>query len=53
MNFLEEPESPADVRVEIVSSRSVQVEWKAVYDGNSPILNYIIHYKNITGIKIQ
>ncbi|XP_022238881.1 Down syndrome cell adhesion molecule homolog [Limulus polyphemus] len=41
---LEVPDSPSDVRIEHVWSRSTSLSWTVPYSGNSPILKYIIHY---------
>lgn len=41
---LEVPDSPSDIRIEEVWSRSVSLSWTVPYSGNSPILKYIIHY---------
>uniref|UniRef100_A0A146KTM2 Down syndrome cell adhesion molecule-like protein Dscam2 n=1 Tax=Lygus hesperus TaxID=30085 RepID=A0A146KTM2_LYGHE len=41
----EVPEAPQALKVLDKSGRSVQLSWVAPYDGNSPILRYLIEYK--------
>ncbi|XP_066972085.1 cell adhesion molecule Dscam1 [Macrobrachium rosenbergii] len=41
----EEPEQPKNLRVVETHSRKVKLSWTAPYNGNSPIQNYLIHYK--------
>ncbi|XP_077564303.1 cell adhesion molecule Dscam1-like [Haemaphysalis longicornis] len=42
----EPPESPPGFNVTSVNSRSVGLAWNEPYSGNSPILSYLIQYKN-------
>ncbi|KAF6210674.1 hypothetical protein GE061_013781 [Apolygus lucorum] len=41
----EVPEAPQALKVLDKSGRSVQLSWVAPYDGNSPIIRYLIEYK--------
>lgn len=45
MGFLEPPEPPANFRVLETTSRSVKVQWRKPYDGNSPVLGYVVQYR--------
>ena len=42
----EPPEPPSAVFVTEVTSRSVTVSWSPAYDGNTPILGYMIQYRD-------
>ncbi|KAL3253629.1 hypothetical protein MRX96_054422 [Rhipicephalus microplus] len=44
----EPPEAPVEFNVTSVNSRSVSLAWREPYNGNSPILSYLIQYKNAT-----
>ncbi|CAB3249112.1 unnamed protein product [Arctia plantaginis] len=41
----EPPEPPANFRVLDTSSRSVRLQWRRPYDGNSPVLGYVVQYR--------
>ncbi|XP_028165502.1 Down syndrome cell adhesion molecule-like protein 1 [Ostrinia furnacalis] len=41
----EPPEPPANFRVLETSSRSVRLQWRRPYDGNSPVLGYVVQYR--------
>nr|XP_049704613.1 Down syndrome cell adhesion molecule-like protein Dscam2 [Helicoverpa armigera] len=41
----EPPEPPANFRVLEATSRSVRLQWRRPYDGNSPVLGYIVQYR--------
>ncbi|XP_049855344.1 Down syndrome cell adhesion molecule-like protein Dscam2 [Schistocerca gregaria] len=43
------PDPPAKVHLTDFYSRSVNITWKASYNGNSPIRTYIIQIKNSSG----
>ena len=45
----EPPETPSDFEVAQVSSRTANFSWVTPYNGNSPILKYIIEYKRTKG----
>ncbi|XP_049800134.1 Down syndrome cell adhesion molecule-like protein Dscam2 [Schistocerca nitens] len=45
----EPPEVPAGLTVLAVSSRAANLTWQQPYDGNSPILEYIVQYKTGNG----
>ncbi|XP_064651143.1 cell adhesion molecule DSCAM-like isoform X4 [Lineus longissimus] len=49
LTVLEKPEAPSGIDVEKVDSRSALLMWKAPFDGNSEITNYVIQYKNSSG----
>ena len=44
--FAEPPEPPTAVFVSDVSSRSVVVTWYPSYDGNTPVLSYVLQYRD-------
>ncbi|KAG6449961.1 hypothetical protein O3G_MSEX006309 [Manduca sexta] len=41
----EPPEPPANFRVLETTSRSVKLQWRRPYDGNSPVLGYVVQYR--------
>ncbi|KAI5643094.1 fibronectin type III domain-containing protein [Phthorimaea operculella] len=41
----EPPEPPSNFRVLETTSRSVRLEWRRPYDGNSPVLGYVVQYR--------
>ncbi|XP_031765665.1 cell adhesion molecule Dscam2 isoform X2 [Galleria mellonella] len=41
----EVPELPKNIRIIDQQSRSIQISWTQPYAGNSPIINYIVQYK--------
>ncbi|CAG9789295.1 unnamed protein product [Diatraea saccharalis] len=41
----EPPEPPSGFRVKETSSRSVVLQWRRPYDGNSPVLGYVVQYR--------
>lgn len=43
----ERPDAPIMLQVVEVASRSVRLSWKRPFDGNSPIIGYLIQYQNI------
>lgn len=43
------PEIPFGLKVLDKSGRTVQLSWLAPYDGNSPIIRYIVQYKMLKG----
>lgn len=53
MNFVfcvpcaEPPEVPSHLEVIEVSSRSVKLSWRRPFDGNSPVLSYVVQYQPI------
>lgn len=46
---IEVPEAPRALKVLDKSGRLVQLSWSAPYDGNSPIIRYLIEYKVAKG----
>lgn len=42
------PESPKNVRIITQDSRSIQISWNVPFNGNSPLEEFIIHYKKIS-----
>lgn len=41
----EQPDIPLNLECRGVSSRSVKLSWKRPFDGNSPMLSYIVQYQ--------
>ncbi|XP_022248096.1 Down syndrome cell adhesion molecule-like protein Dscam2, partial [Limulus polyphemus] len=41
----EPPDTPQDLQVTLVTSRSVTIEWASPYSGNSPIIEYEVQWK--------
>lgn len=41
----EPPEPPSNFRVLDTTSRSVRLQWRRPYDGNSPVLGYVVQYR--------
>ncbi|XP_053613669.1 cell adhesion molecule Dscam2-like isoform X2 [Plodia interpunctella] len=41
----EPPEPPSNFRVVETTSRSVRLQWRRPYDGNSPVLGYVLQYR--------
>lgn len=46
---MEPPEAPQLVDVAHISSRSIGLRWPIPFDGNSPILKYIVEYRRVQG----
>lgn len=44
---MEPPEAPQVVDVAHIASRSIGLRWSVPFDGNSPILKYIVEYKRL------
>lgn len=47
--ILEPPDAPQDAKVLEFGSRTAKIGWTAPYSGNSPIQQYIVHYKEEAG----
>lgn len=45
----EVPETPKNIRVVDQGSRSISLAWTQPYAGNSPIINYIVQSKLVSG----
>ncbi|XP_040566562.1 cell adhesion molecule Dscam1 isoform X3 [Lepeophtheirus salmonis] len=45
LSVVESPEPPSSVHITELSSRSINLAWYPAYDGNSPVLQYIVQYK--------
>lgn len=45
MSSKERPDVPLNLECRGVSSRSVKLSWKRPFDGNSPMLSYIVQYQ--------
>ena len=43
--YSEPPEPPTNVYITEVSSRSISLAWYPAFDGNSPVLHYMVQYK--------
>ena len=48
----EVPEQPKNLRINSQQSRSLQLTWSQPFAGNSPIEEYHIFYKQITGMYV-
>jgi len=46
----EAPEQPVNLRLMEQQSRSVQISWLESFNGNSPLINYMIQYKLPSGL---
>jgi Down syndrome cell adhesion molecule len=51
--YSESPDSPSNLEVLEVKSRTVKLSWKRPYDGNSPVLSYLVQYKPLNSIHEQ
>ncbi|GAB1598659.1 Down syndrome cell adhesion molecule-like isoform X2, partial [Argonauta hians] len=47
---VEPPEPPINLKLKSRSSRSVNISWQEPYDGNSPITEYVLQFKNESDI---
>lgn len=45
-NNLERPEVPSNLETIEVGSRTVKIAWKRPFDGNSPVLSYVVQYQH-------
>lgn len=45
--YIERPDVPSNLECRGVSSRSVKLSWRRPFDGNSPVLSYIVQYQPI------
>lgn len=45
INELEPPDTPSNLEIIEISSRSVKLSWKRPFDGNSPVLSYVVQYQ--------
>lgn len=43
--FAERPEEPSNLEAVEVGSRTVKIAWKRPFDGNSPVLSYVVQYQ--------
>lgn len=49
----ESPDAPTNLEVLEVKSRTVKLSWKRPYDGNSPVLSYLVQYKPLRSLHDQ
>lgn len=49
----ESPDAPTSLEVLEVKSRTVKLSWKRPYDGNSPVLSYLVQYKPLKTLHEQ
>ncbi|KAL7024043.1 hypothetical protein ACKWTF_012881 [Chironomus riparius] len=49
----ESPDAPSNLEVLEVKSRTVKLSWKRPYDGNSPVLSYLVQYKPLKSLHEQ
>lgn len=47
-DIAERPDPPNKAIVSRVESRSISINWSAPYSGNSPVLYYVVEYKEVT-----
>lgn len=47
MRATERPDVPSNLECKEVSSRSVKLAWRRPFDGNSPVLSYVVQYQPI------
>lgn len=47
IQIAERPDVPSHLECREVSSRSVKLSWRRPFDGNSPVLSYVVQYKPI------
>merc|ERR1719350_2523915 len=45
LSVFEPPEPPTSVYITEVNSRSISLAWYPAYDGNSPVLHYMVQFK--------
>lgn len=43
--YIEPPDTPSNLEIIEISSRSVKLSWKRPFDGNSPVLSYVVQYQ--------
>lgn len=48
---IEPPDPPQDVKALDIKERKIRISWMAPYSGNSPIVKYIVQYRNHEGEK--
>lgn len=53
MSTIESPDAPTNLEVLEVKSRTVKLSWKRPYDGNSPVLSYLVQYKPLRSLHDQ
>lgn len=46
-DLVERPDIPSHLECREISSRSVKLSWRRPFDGNSPVLSYIVQYQQI------
>lgn len=44
---IERPDAPSNLECREVSSRSVKLSWRRPFDGNSPVLRYVVQRQPI------
>lgn len=49
----ESPDAPTNLEVLEVKSKTVKLSWKRPYDGNSPVLSYLVQYKPLRSLHDQ
>lgn len=47
--FSDIPDAPQNLEVHDISSRNVRLTWNKPFDGNSPILQYTVMWRQING----
>lgn len=46
----ESPDTPSNLEIVEVSSRSVKLSWRRPFDGNSPVLSYVVQYQPLSSL---
>ncbi|XP_075585762.1 uncharacterized protein LOC124494681 isoform X5 [Dermatophagoides farinae] len=49
VTVLEQPDRPEEIRADEIASQSIKLTWPMPFDGNSPINEYVISYRTISG----
>lgn len=52
-DLIERPDVPSHLECREISSRSVKLSWRRPFDGNSPVLSYIVQYQQIDSGQTQ
>lgn len=47
----ERPDSPSNMEIIEIGSRSIKLSWRRPFDGNSPVLSYLVQYQPLKSAK--
>lgn len=50
MAHTERPDTPTNLEIVEAHSRSVKLSWRRPFDGNSPVLSYLVQYQPLRGV---